>query len=228
MHRWMPDRSIVPMFDRINANAGFDNSEESIGTNGCGSVIETGTSIQVCGPEHLAEALRPFTCVGVPVHHPVTRRLEAVITLSCRATSGNPLLTPLMTSTAQEVESRLLAQASTSERQLLDAYLVAIGSRRAPIAAVGQDIFIAGPKVTDLLEGVDRAMLWEHVRGVALGSRSDAARFGLADRCPVPDQPVPPRRARRHRHRRAGRVRDRPAPSARTPAAPTRRCPARP
>ena len=180
VHRWIPDRSIAPMFDRINANAGFDNSEESIGTNGCGSVTETGTSIQVVGPEHLAEALRPFTCVGVPVHHPVTRRLEAVITLSCRATSGNPLLTPLMTSTAQEVESRLLAQASTSERQLLDAYLVAIGSRRAPIAAVGQDIFIAGPKVTDLLEGVDRAMLWEHVRGVAMGSRSDAARFGLA------------------------------------------------
>ncbi|MBJ7357764.1 helix-turn-helix domain-containing protein [Nocardioides sp.] len=180
VHRWMPDRSVVPMFDRINANSGFDNSEESIGTNGCGSVIEAGSSIQVSGPEHLAEALRPFTCVGVPVHHPITRRLEAVVTLSCRATSGNPLLTPLMTSTAQEVESRLLAQATTSERQLLDAYLVAIGSRRAPIAAVGQDIFIAGPKVTDLLEGIDRALLWEYVRGVALGSRADAARFGLA------------------------------------------------
>ncbi len=180
VHRWVPDRSVVPMFDRINADAGFDNSEESIGTNGVGSVIETRSSIQVSGAEHLADALRPFTCVGVPVHHPVTRRLEAVVTLSCRASSGNPLLTPLMTSTAQEVESRLLAQASTAERQLLDAYLVAIGSRRAPIAAVGQDIFIAGPKVTDLLEGIDRAMLWEYVRGVALGSRADAGAIGIA------------------------------------------------
>lgn len=180
VHRWVPDRSVVPMFDRINADAGFDNSEESIGTNGCGSVIEAGSSIQVSGAEHLADALRPFTCVGVPVHHPITRRLEAVVTLSCRASSGNPLLTPLMTSTAQEVESRLLAQATTAERQLLDAYLVAIGSRRAPIAAVGQDIFIAGPKVTDLLEGIDRAVLWEYVRGVALGSRADAAGFGIS------------------------------------------------
>lgn len=179
VHRWTPDRSIAPLFDRINANMGFDNSEESIGTNGCGSVIETNAAIQVSGPEHLAEALRPFTCVGVPVHHPVTRRLEGVITLSCRATSGNALLTPLMTSTAQEVESRLLAQATTSERQLLDAYLVAIGSRRAPMAAVGQDIFIAGPKVTDLLEGIDRAMLWEYVRSVAMGSRGDGAQSGL-------------------------------------------------
>ena len=84
--------------------------------------------------------------MGVPVHHPITRRLEGVITMNCRATSGNPLLTPLMTSTAQEVESRLLAQATTSERQLLDEYLIAIGSRRAPVAVVGQDIFIAGPR----------------------------------------------------------------------------------
>ncbi len=179
VHRWVPDPAILPMLDRINAHSGFCNSEESIGTNGTGSVIEHDGPIQISGPEHLAEALRPFTCVGVPVHHPVTRRLEGVITLSCRATSGNPLLTPLMTSTAQEVESRLLAQASTSERQLLDEYLVAIGSRRAPVAAVGQDIFIAGPKVTELIEGVDRALLWEYVRAVALGSSARADEMGL-------------------------------------------------
>ena len=193
VQRWLPDPSVVPMFDRINAMKGFDNSEESIGTNGCGSVIEHGSAMQISGPEHLAEALRPFTCVGVPVHNPITRRLEGVITLSCRSNAGNPLLTPLMTSTAQEVEGRLLAQASTSERQLLDAYLVAIGSRRTPIAAVGQDIVIAGPRVTELLEGVDRAVLWEHVRHLAMGSRAGVGagavtsgeRFGIG-RC----QPV--------------------------------------
>ncbi|WP_028638598.1 sigma-54-dependent Fis family transcriptional regulator [Nocardioides sp. URHA0032] len=180
VQRWVSDAGILPLMDRINSNVGFCISEETIGTNGVGSVIEADGPIQISGPEHLAEALRPFTCVGVPVHHPITRRLEGVITMNCRATSGNPLLTPLMTSTAQEVESRLLAQASTSERQLLDAYLVAIGSRRAPVAAVGQDIFIAGPKVTDLLEGVDRALLWEYVRSVALGSVTDPTTYGLS------------------------------------------------
>lgn len=179
VQRWVSDAGILPMMDRINSDVGFCISEESIGTNGVGSVIESGQAIQISGPEHLAEALRPFTCVGVPVHHPITRRLEGVITMNCRATSGNPLLTPLMTSTAQEVESRLLAQATTGERLLLDEYLVAIGSRRAPVAAVGQDIFIAGPKVTDLLEGVDRASLWEYVRGVALGSTATAADSGF-------------------------------------------------
>lgn len=179
VQRWVSDAGILPLMDRIHSDVGFCISEETIGTNGVGSVIESGAAIQISGPEHLAEALQPFTCVGVPVHHPVTRRLEGVITMNCRATSGNPLLTPLMTSTAQEVESRLLAQASTSERQLLDEYLVAIGSRRAPVAAVGQDIFIAGPKVTDLLEGVDRAALWEYVRAVALGTSTLASAYGL-------------------------------------------------
>ncbi|HET9422934.1 MAG TPA: helix-turn-helix domain-containing protein [Nocardioides sp.] len=179
VQRWVSDTGILPLMDRIHSDVGFCISEETIGTNGVGSVIESGGAIQISGPEHLAEALQPFTCVGVPVHHPITRRLEGVITMNCRATSGNPLLTPLMSSTAQEVESRLLAQATTSERQLLDEYLVAIGSRRAPVAAVGQDIFIAGPKVTDLLEGVDRAALWEYVRAVALGTTTQATTFGL-------------------------------------------------
>ncbi|WP_036224452.1 sigma-54-dependent Fis family transcriptional regulator [Marmoricola sp. URHB0036] len=180
VHRWVPDPVMNRMFDRIHAETGFDNSEESIGTNGLGSVIEQDGPIQISGPEHLADALRPFTCVGVPVHHPITRRLEGVITLSCQAMSGNPLLTPLMTATAQEVESRLLAQASTNERQLLDEYLVAIGSRRAPVAAIGQDICIAGPKVTELLEGVDRAALWEYVRAVALGTKTAEDQYGLS------------------------------------------------
>jgi transcriptional regulator of acetoin/glycerol metabolism len=180
VQRWVSDVGILPLMDRINSDVGFCISEETIGTNGVGSVIESGQAIQISGPEHLAEALQPFTCVGVPVHHPITRRLEGVITMNCRATSGNPLLTPLMTSTAQEVESRLLAQATTSERLLLDEYLVAIGSRRAPVAAVGQDIFIAGPKVTELIEGVDRAALWEYVRGVALGSTATGTDPGFS------------------------------------------------
>ena len=76
VQRWTSDRHITPMLDRINADAGFCNSEESIGTNGLGSVIEQDGPIQISGPEHLADALSVFTCVGVPVHHPITRRLE--------------------------------------------------------------------------------------------------------------------------------------------------------
>jgi transcriptional regulator of acetoin/glycerol metabolism len=181
VRRWVAaNSSIRRLLDQINSDAGFNVSEETVGTNGVGSVIEHGSALQISGPEHLATALAPFTCVGVPIHNPVTRRLEGIVTLSCRATSGNPLLTPLMTSTAQEIESRMLERATVVERQLLDEYMVAIGSRRAPIAAIGHDIFIAGPKVTDLLEGIDRALLWEFVREAATGGRRDSEDWGLA------------------------------------------------
>lgn len=170
VRRWASDPTILPMMDRINSDVGFSGSEELIGTNGIGSPIELRGPIQISGPEHLADALQPFTCVGVPIHHPVTQRLEGVITMNFRSTSGNPLLTPLMTSTAHEVENRLLAQATAAERALLDEYLIATGARRAPIAAVGKDIFIAGPRVTELLQGVDRALLWDCVHAVAMGS----------------------------------------------------------
>lgn len=180
VRRWVADTSILPMLDRINSDAGFNIAEDVVGTNGVGSVIEHGGPLQISGPEHLATALHPFTCVGVPIQHPITRRLEGVITMSCRASSANPLLTPLMTSTAQEIERRILDRSTAVERQLLDEYLVAVGARRGPIAAVGQDILMAGPKVTELLEGIDRALLWEYVRGVATGARGDGTGYGLS------------------------------------------------
>jgi len=180
VQRWVADTSIRPLLDRINSDAGFNIAEDLVGTNGVGSVIEHGGPLQISGPEHLATALHLFTCVGVPIHHPITRRLEGVITMSCRANAANPLLTPLMTSTAQEIEHRILDQASVVERQLLDEYLVAVSARRGPIAAVGPDILMAGPKVTELLEGIDQALLWEYVRAVATGSRGDGAEYGLS------------------------------------------------
>jgi sigma-54 dependent transcriptional regulator, acetoin dehydrogenase operon transcriptional activator AcoR len=180
VQRWVADTSIRPLLDRINSDAGFNIAEDLVGTNGVGSVIEHGGPLQISGPEHLATALHVFTCVGVPIHHPITRRLEGVITMSCRANAANPLLTPLMTSTAQEIEHRILDQASVVERQLLEEYLIAVGARRGPIAAVGADILMAGPKVTELLEGIDRALLWEYVRAVATGSRGDGADYGLS------------------------------------------------
>lgn len=176
VQRWVPDYSFDTLLDRIHADSGFDNSERSIGTNGTGSAVELGSAFQVTGPEHMAEALQAFTCVGAPIHHPITRRLEGVITMTCRASAANPLLTPLMTSTAHEVEGRLLAQASSTERQLLDVYLRSSRRKRRPLAVIGAGVVIAGPQVTDLLDGIDRDLLWQTVQAAAHDSRA-LARF---------------------------------------------------
>lgn len=188
VRRWVASRSpIRRLLDQINSDVGFSANEQIVGTNGAGSAIEFGAPMQISGPEHLAPALAPFTCVGVPIHHPISRRLEGCVAVSCRASSGNPLLIPLMTSTARDIERRMLDAATATERALLDAYTTAIGTRRAPIAAIGPDILIAGPQVTELLDGTDRALLWEYVREAAgrgrdVDDRYPSGRFRIS-RC---------------------------------------------
>lgn len=177
LRRWVADKSILAMLDRVNSIPGFTVAEDLVGTNGVGTVVETGHALQITGPEHLSPALTRFTCVGAPIHHPITGRLEGVITLSCLSDASHPLLTPLLTSTAQDIEHRMLEQASMRERLLLDAYLVASKKKRAPVAAVGRNLFLAGPQVTELLRDVDQAMLWEYVRATASGSRTRNSQF---------------------------------------------------
>lgn len=172
VQRWVPDHDFVTLLDRIHADSGFDNSEHTVGTNGTGSVVEVGAAFQVTGGEHFNEALQAFTCVGVPIRHPITRRLEGVITMTCRAAAANPLLTPLMTSTAHEVEGRLLWETTRTERELLDVYLRSSRRGHRPVAVVSEGLLIAGPQVTDLLEGIDRELLWDAVQAAARDDRA--------------------------------------------------------
>lgn len=192
LRRWASDPSILPLLDTLRSDSGFTGAEELVGTNGIGTVAETGRPIQIVGHEHLMEKMVPFACVGVPIHNPISRRLEGIITMSCRAEAASPLLTPLMVSAAADVEHRMLEQASHRERLVLDAYLSASrgGSRR--VAGVGHDIFIAGPRVTQMLGDMQQAVMWETVRE-ALGVRSEARAELVvgADRIvPITCQPI--------------------------------------
>jgi transcriptional regulator of acetoin/glycerol metabolism len=163
MQRWVADTSFLPALDRICSDVGFGAPEELVGTNGIGTVAELGRAELVEGPEHYAEALVPFTCVGAPIYGPTTRRLEGIITLSCRADAANALLTPLMVSAAAHIEDRLLQLSTLDDRRLLDAYLSA-NPRHRLVAAVGKDLLIAGPRATRVLDQLlDRGALWDVV-----------------------------------------------------------------
>ena len=170
VQRWVADASILPSLDRICSDAGFGAPEDRVGTNGIGTVAELGRAQLIVGPEHFADALVPFACVGAPIHSPTTRRLEGIITLSCKAEVANALLTPLMIGTAADIENRLLMSSTLDERRVLDAYLAAKHQHRL-VAAVGKDLLIAGAKATRLLDQlVDRDILWDVVSQVGVSS----------------------------------------------------------
>ncbi len=186
LKRWVTDKNILTVLDRVRSDVGFSGSEEMVGTNGIGTVAETGRHIQVVGHEHLMESLIPFACVGAPVFHPVTRRLVGIITMSCKAEAASPLLAPLIMSAAVDIEHRLLEGGSRSERIILDAYLEASRGGARRVAGVGPGIFIAGPRVTELLGGINQAVLWESVRSAVDGQSSTQSALHVGGEKVVP------------------------------------------
>src|SRR5260370_41916039 len=67
LRRWARDRSILPKMDRIQSDSGSSGSEELVGTNGIGTIVEDRKPHIVVGAEHFAEVLVTFTCVGAPI-----------------------------------------------------------------------------------------------------------------------------------------------------------------
>ena len=181
LRRWAPQTDILPKMDRIQSMAGSSCSEELVGTNGIGTIAEDQKRHIVVGPEHFAEMLSTFTCVGAPIFNPLSRKFEGIVTLNSDSTEASPLLTSLIASTAQQIESRLLHNSSRRERALLDAFLVANRSGRA-IAVLGDEVLLAGPQVTRMLRSLDQGLVWQQIRdGVGAAAHSERIVVGTQD-----------------------------------------------
>jgi hypothetical protein len=92
LDRWVGAESLHAMFDRVSAAPGALYDETTAGTNGLGTAVEERRVAQVLGPDHFVETLRCFTCIGVPLRHPVTGGLEGVLDITCRYQDTNALL----------------------------------------------------------------------------------------------------------------------------------------
>lgn len=174
IRRWASDPGIIKRMDQVVSAVGSSGSEELIGTNGIGTVAEEHKPYIVVGPEHFAEILTQFTCVGVPIRHPMSRKFQGVVTLNTNVEAASPLLLPFVISTAQEIELRLLEQSSLRERTLLDTFLKA-SARGAASAVIGEEVFIVGPRAARLLRDIDPAVVWPQLLG-ELSARSKATR----------------------------------------------------
>jgi len=87
--RWAADRSALTrlsrlsMLSRLSIDEGFVLAEDAAGTNGIGTALEELAPVTIFGEEHYAESLQRLVCVGVPIRHPLTRRIEGVLDLAC-------------------------------------------------------------------------------------------------------------------------------------------------
>ena len=167
-------RELTAALDRAFVAPGFYYAEEFTGTNGIGSPLEDRRPCFVQGGEHFRENLLEFACVGAPIVHPVSRAVEGVLDVTCRFDDSNVLMKPLVLAAVREIESRMHADASLSERMLLDSFLRVSRRTSSAVVALNQDFIISNTAASQLLAASDQVLLWDWA------SRMPAGRDGCS------------------------------------------------
>lgn len=152
-------RRLARRFDTVYFAPGFSYAEAYVGTNGVGTALEVGRPIYVCGPEHFNERSTAFACAGAPIRHPLTRRIEGLIDLSCLATDANPMMRAIVQQAALEVERLLLEHASARQRLVLEEFLASCRSSNGAVVAVSGDVIFANGHASSVLTAADEALL---------------------------------------------------------------------
>jgi len=164
-------RTIGLLLDDVSFAPGFDYAEGGMGTNGVGTVFESGQPIQIVGPEHFHERLQPFACSGTPIRDPLSGRIEGVLDISCLTEHSSPLMHALVRAAAHDIERNLLIDGSQCQQALFETFVRADARSRSAVMAVGGTAVMANAMAQDLLTPMERATLQDHARH--LMSRQD-------------------------------------------------------
>ncbi|WP_068398183.1 sigma-54-dependent Fis family transcriptional regulator [Kribbia dieselivorans] len=152
------------LLDRVAFAPGFNYAEDSMGTNGVGTVIESGQSVAVVGPEHYTENLQAFACTGAPVVDPLTGRVEGILDLSTLTASWSPIMHTLVKSAAKDIGRNLLMDRSQAQQALFDTYLRAsVRSTKQGVFAFAESVFMANAAAQSLFDPVEQLAIREHV-----------------------------------------------------------------
>ena len=158
-------RTIGLLLDDVSFAPGFDYAEGGMGTNGVGTVFESGQPIQIVGPEHFHERLQPFACSGTPIRDPLTGRIEGVLDISCLTEHSSPLMHALVRSAAHDIERNLLIDGSQCQQALFETFIRADArSRGTAVMAIGGTVVMANTVAQGLLTPMERATLQDHAR----------------------------------------------------------------
>jgi Transcriptional activator of acetoin/glycerol metabolism len=157
-------RTIGLLLDNVSFAPGFDYAEGGMGTNGVGTVFESGQPIQIVGPEHFHERLQPFACSGTPIRDPLSGRIEGVLDISCLTEHSSPLMHALVRSAAHDIERNLLIDRSQCQQALFETFVRADARSRGGVMAVGGNVVMANTVAQGLLTPMERATIQDHVR----------------------------------------------------------------
>jgi transcriptional regulator of acetoin/glycerol metabolism len=161
LHQVVGDHRLEADLAAVELMPGRCLDEEYVGSNVAAIAIETQTEADLYGAEHLAPGAVPFSSAGVPIVHPVSKRLLGTLNSITRLCDSSPVLLPWLREVAGQIEQQVLSSAHVRERCLLDAYLTSTRTARHPIVCLDQQTVLSNAAASRLLSPVDQARLWE-------------------------------------------------------------------
>jgi len=173
------DRTIGNRLEAVSLAPGFNYAEGSVGTNGIGTVFESGRPVFIVGPEHFHEKLQPFACAGSPIRDPLSGRVEGVLDISCLVKDSSPLMVSLVVSAALEIERRLLMDRSPSQQALFDAFIRLDARMRGAVMAIGDTVVMANAMAQSMFDANEQMTITEHARGLTHGRDLPIQRISL-------------------------------------------------
>jgi transcriptional regulator of acetoin/glycerol metabolism len=165
-------RTIGLLLENVSFAPGFDYAEGQVGTNGVGTVFESGQSVHIVGPEHFHESLQPFSCAGAPIRDPASGHIEGVLDISCLTECASPLMHSMARSAAQGIERNLLVDRSQRQQALFEAFVRTGGRARGAVMAVGSMI-MCNSLAEVLFDPAEQRTIQDHAR--YLMTRKDTA-----------------------------------------------------
>jgi sigma-54 dependent transcriptional regulator, acetoin dehydrogenase operon transcriptional activator AcoR len=168
--RWAGDKSSLRKLARVSIEEGYVLAEDLAGTNGVGTALEELTPVIIFGGEHYTEPLRRLVCAGVPIRHPLTRRIEGVLDLACPTADANGLLMPATLDLCAQIEREMSMRAPERERVVFDAFVARSRTTSAALVALSEQYMVTNAAAADLLEPRDEACLWQQaVESLSIG-----------------------------------------------------------
>lgn len=169
LSRLETDVTIGRLLDTVLLAPGFNYAEGSVGTNGIGTVFESGQPLYIVGSEHFHEQLQPFACAATPIRDPLTGRVEGVLDISCLVEDSSPLMIGLVRSTARDIERNLLADRTLSQQALFEAFMRFGARTRGAVVAVGSTVAMSNAVARALFEPSEQWSIKEHARYLMAG-----------------------------------------------------------
>ncbi|MDF3306779.1 helix-turn-helix domain-containing protein [Rhodococcus sp. T2V] len=164
--RWFDRPTIDDTLQRAGAVTGSRWRESDVGTNGLGTPAEVRSGMWVHGAEHFATVLSGFTCYGLPILHPLTRRVEGVLNVTVHPNDAHPLFPPTLGRAVDDIEQRLIDASRPADSRLFRAFREACRTGRA-IVALNDHVMLASNTALAMVEDLDLETMREIARSAA-------------------------------------------------------------